>query len=101
MAEKISQAMTKMTLSDVEGYLLKYPLWKEKKNLGMSGGLQSYEVELARENVLAFIEDFSRKAMGKDIAPEAKKELQTSLEAIRIEGVLSFSPENAEFVEFD
>lgn len=80
MADKLSRAMTKMTLSDIEGYLTKYPLWKEKKDLGMSGSLHNYEVEFARDNVIAFIEDFSREATGKDIDPEAKKELQSSLE---------------------
>ncbi len=101
MAEKISQAMTKMTLSDVEGYLLKYPLWKEKKNLGMSGDFQSYEVEFARESILAFVEDFSREATGKDIDPEAKSTLRSSLESINIEGTLSFDTKNAGQIAFD
>jgi hypothetical protein len=35
LSYKISQSIASMTLSDVENYLKKYPLWKEKANLGI------------------------------------------------------------------
>ena len=90
-----------MTLSDVEKYLVKYPLWKEQKDLGMSGSLHTYEVTLAKENIIAMISEFSREATGKDMTPEARKDIDTSLADVEMSGVLSLDPEDKKRVVFD
>lgn len=72
---QISDAIARMTLSDVESYLIEYPLWKEEKNLGMSGDLMQYEVSLAKENILAMMDAFTKKATGNGLTDEQKTSL--------------------------
>lgn len=76
---KLSQALTQMTLDDIEKYLTKYPLLKEQKDLGMSGGLHLYEVVLAQENIISMINEFTKEATGKDMSADDKKSLSDSL----------------------
>jgi hypothetical protein len=100
LSYKISEALTKMNLTDVEWYLKKYPLWKETKDLGMVGEFHAYEVELSRENILAMMDEFTKKATGKDMTPEAKTELQSSLNEVSLSGTLSLHPKNATIMKF-
>lgn len=100
-AYKLSQAISRMTLGDIEKYLVKYPLWKEQKDLGMSGSLHNYEVVFARENIIAMISEFTREATGKDMTPEAIKDLETSLSDIQMTGSLALDPNDKKRITFD
>lgn len=84
MSYQISQALTQMSLEDIEKYLTTYPIWKEIKSVGMSGSLHQYEVELAKENVIAIAKDFSKKATGKDLSAETLKSLTDNLSTISL-----------------
>jgi DNA primase large subunit len=88
MSYKLSQAITRMTLTDVEKYLTKYPVLKEQKDLGMSGSLHMYEVTLAKENMLSMMEEFMREATKKDMTATDRKSLEDSLAEINILGVV-------------
>jgi hypothetical protein len=92
---KLSQALTRMTLSDVESYLTKYPLWKEEKNLGMSGVLMIYEVSLAKDNLLAMMGAFTLEATGNDLTSEQKTSLTQALADINVTGTIGFDPKDA------
>ena len=76
MTNKLSQAVTKMKLSDIESYLSKYPIWKETKDLGLAGELHSYEVAMNKENMLAMAKAFVKKSTGKDMTPDALSSLE-------------------------
>ncbi len=99
-AYRLSQTLSRMTLSDIEKYLLKYPLWKEQKDLGMSGSLHTFEVTLARENIVAMIWEFTREATN-DLTPEAKKDLEMSLADIQMTGTLTLDPSDMKRASFD
>jgi hypothetical protein len=94
-AYKLSQALTRMTLSDIESYLTKYPLWKEEQNLGMSGDLMIYEVSLAKENLIAMMSAFTLEATGKDMTSEQKASLTQALDDIGVAGRVGFDPKDA------
>lgn len=84
LSYKISQALTELTLSDVEKYLTTYPIWKETKDLGMSGTLHQFEVELAKENLIAIAQDFSKKATGKELSPDSLKNITDNLSTTNV-----------------
>lgn len=94
MATKLSDALARMTLSDIESYLIEYPLWKEEKNLGMSGELMQYEVSLAKENILAMMDAFTKKATGNGLTDEQKESLSGALAALDIHGTIAWNPKN-------
>lgn len=101
MAYKVSQELSSLTLSDIERYLVKYPLWKEQKDLGMSGSLHSYEVSLAKEDIIAMISEFTHEATGKDMTAQAKKDLETSLADVSMGGTLGLDANDKKRVTFD
>jgi hypothetical protein len=65
IAYQLSQALGKLKLDDIEYYLTKYPIWKETKSLGTKDGMTSFEVELATENIIALVNEFSEKSTTK------------------------------------
>ena len=101
MTNKLSQAMTKMTLSDIESYLTEYPIWKETKDLGTTGELHSYEVTLHKENMIAMAKAFVKKSTQKDMTPDALSSLEQSLAKIDVKGRISYDPKNPKVAEFD
>jgi hypothetical protein len=101
IASKLSQAISRMSLADIEKYLTKYPILKEQKDLGMSGSLHSYEVILANENIMNMFSAFIAEATEKDMSPEDKKGLEKSLKDISLSGIISFDASDAKRMIFD
>lgn len=98
---KLSQSLSRMTLSDIETYMKEYPLLRETQDLGMSGSLHVYRVSLAKDAILALMSDFTTKATGKDMDAEMKKNLNTSLTETNLEGTISYDPNDTKRVLFD
>ena len=90
IAYEISDALGRMTLTDMEDYLTRYLLWKEEKSLGMSGGLTVFEVSLSRENIRAMVSEFAKKASGTDLTPEQQTSLEKSLQDMTLSGTMAF-----------
>lgn len=97
---QVGEMFSKMTLDDIEGYLTKYPLWKETADLGMSGSLQGYSVELDRANLLALIEDFTTKATGKGLSQESRDKFTQDISQINITGNTYFDPAESRTANF-
>ncbi len=81
---QIAQALSRMSLDDVEKYLTDYPLWKEEKDLGETNGFHSYSVTLARESIIAIVEDFTKKATGKPLEEKDRTSLTEELAKIEM-----------------
>lgn len=97
---QISEMLSKMTLEDVEQYLTKYPIFKQTADLGMSGSLHNYSVELDHTNILALVDDFTQKATGKPLTPDAKKNISDNLSGMNIIGTMSFDPKESRTADF-
>ncbi len=101
IAYKLSQSLSRMTLSDIKTYMKEYPLLRETQDLGMSGSLHMYRVSLAKDTLLALMSDFTKKATGKDMDAEMKKNLDASLAETSLDGTISYDPSDAKRVVFD
>ena len=97
---QISEMLSKMTLDDVEQYLTKYPIFKQTADLGMSGSLHNYNVELDRTNIIALVDDFTQKATGKPLGEDAKKNISDNLSGMNITGMMSFDPKESRTADF-
>lgn len=89
-----------MTLTDIEKYLTTYPLWNAKNDLGMSGALHFYEVELSKNNIAMMMNEFTKDATGNEMTEEAKTELEASLSGVNLTGTLGLHPKNSEEISF-
>ncbi len=67
----------------------------------MSGALHQYEVELAKENIIAIVQDFSKKATGKALTTESLKNLTENLSTLNLKGTLAFNGDDAHEAQFD
>ena len=97
---QISEMLSKMILDDVEQYLTKYPIFKQTADLGMSGSLHNYSVELDRTNIIALVDDFTQKATGKPLGEDAKKNISDNLSGMNIIGMMSFDPKESRTADF-
>ena len=97
---QISEMLSKMILDDVEQYLTKYPIFKQTADLGMSGSLHNYNVELDRTNIIALVDDFTQKATGKPLGEDAKKNISDNLSGMNITGMMSFDPKESRTADF-
>lgn len=97
---QISEMLSKMTLDDVEQYLTKYPIFRQTADLGMSGSLHNYSVELDRTNIIALADDFTQKATGKSLSEDAKKNISDNLSGMNIIGMMSFDPKESRTADF-
>jgi hypothetical protein len=98
---KMSQALTRMTLTDIEKYLSKYPILKETKDLGMSGSLHLYEVVLAKENIISMMQEFTKEATKKDMSEADRKTLEENFSGLALEGIIGFDPQDEKRMTFD
>ncbi len=98
---QIAQKLSSLSLGDIEDYLVRYPLWKETQDLGMEGSLHSYEVTLHKENLIALMKDFTKKATGKDMPEADVKSMQDDLAKIEAKGKMSLDPKNPKIAKWN
>lgn len=91
----MTKNLAKMDLTTIEKYLTTYPIWKQVADLGMSGALHVYSVELDREQVIALVDTISTDLTSSGLTTEDKGELRTELANIGLAGTLAFDPADA------
>ncbi len=101
MAYNFTQNVMKKSLSDVEKYLTDYPLFKETADLGMSGSLHFWSVDLDRANIVALSRKLAIDLTGTGIADADIATLTTNLDAISFSGKIWFDPSNPKVSTLD
>jgi hypothetical protein len=79
LSYKISEALSQWTLEDIEGYLVKYPLFTQTEDLGMSGELQTFSVVPNTANIIALFDDVTLDLTGEKMTEEFRKTLMDTL----------------------
>ncbi len=95
MVERIS----KLTIADVEGYLTKYHIWKQTADLGMSGSIHTFAIDLDRETVLILATQVTKDLTNSGISDTDKKGIQDSLSALMFSGTLGFDSDHADVAQ--
>lgn len=83
-ALEIADSLQKMNLDKIKGYLVKYPVWKSTEDLGMSGGLQMYRVELDKDKIVALADTVNKDLTGSGFSEEDRSLLRSNLETLNI-----------------
>lgn len=99
IANTIIENLSKMTLADVEKYLTKYPILKNTADLGMSGSLHVYSVDLDRESTLSLITKVTEDITGSGVSDADKGDIQDGLASITLSGTVAFDSSNARVAE--
>lgn len=99
LSYKISESLSSLTLEEIEGYLVKYPVLQETKDLGMSGTIQSYEVMINTPNIVSLVDVFSNRLTGSGMTDEEKKTLSEDLASLQGTGVVSYNPKNPKYFD--
>jgi hypothetical protein len=77
--------MTK-SLSDIKKYATEYSLFRDTADLGMSGSLHIWSVELHKSNILALSKQLTLDLAGTGMTDAESAELAKNLEAVSFSG---------------
>lgn len=99
LSYKISESLSSLTLEEIEGYLAKYPVLQQTKDLGMSGSIQSYEVMLNTPNIVSLADTVTTRLTGSGMDDESKKTLSEDLASLQGTGVVSYDPKNPKYFD--
>jgi hypothetical protein len=94
MGYNIGKNIFTKSLSDLEKYALDFPIFKETGDLGMSGALHFWSVELDRSNIVNLAKQLTKDLAGTGITDENIKAMTTSLESISFSGKIGFDPKD-------
>jgi hypothetical protein len=98
---KLSQALSRLSLDDIENYLIEYPIWKETRALGSTDGLMGFEVELAKDHLITWLVHFIEQSTGTPPTKDQKEALLSLIEKITLVGTISYDPTDARHAKFD
>ncbi len=87
-ALEMADNLQKMDMDKIKKYLLTYPIWKSTEDLGMSGALQMYRVELDREKVVGLIQAINQDLSGAPLTESELASLQSDIAKIQLSGTM-------------
>lgn len=88
MGYNIARNLIGKSLSDVSNYATEYPIWKDTADLGMSGALHMWSIDMNRTNMVELAKKLSLDLAGTGMTTEAISSLEKSLSAITFTGSL-------------
>lgn len=75
----VLENLSKLDKKQIEKYLISYPLWRSTQDLGMSGSLHFYAVELDREKILSLMNIVKTDLTGSPFSAEEQDALREQL----------------------
>jgi hypothetical protein len=99
MVSTVAKNISKMGMKDLESYLTSYPIWKSTGDLGMSGSLQRFSIDLDRESIIALVKKVTLDISGSGMTGEAEADLKNSLDVLSFSGVLAFDPKKSDIMD--
>lgn len=94
MGYNIGTNIFKKSLADIEKYITDYPIWKDTADLGMSGSLHFWSVDLDRNNIVALAKKLSLDLAGTGMTDEYVKALEKNLASVSFSWKIGFDPSN-------
>jgi hypothetical protein len=83
--------MTK-SLPDIEKYATDYMIWRDTADLGMSGSLHYWSVDLDRSQIAALAKQLSLDLAGTGMTTENMTTLESNLSTVSFSGHLAYDP---------
>ena len=101
MEYTIARNLTTKSLSDIEKYLTDYPIFHDTVDLGMSGSLHFWSVELDRAHILALSKQLTADLAGTGMTDADATALAKNLESLSFSGKMGLDPTNAKVSSLD
>lgn len=101
MEYTIARNLTTKSLSDIEKYLTDYPILRDTADLGMSGSLHFWSVELDRAHILALSKQLTADLAGTGMTDADATALAKNLESLSFSGKMGLDPTNAKVSSLD
>ena len=90
----IGRNLMSKSLSDVEKYATTYPIWRDTADLGMSGSLHYWSVELDRPQIVSLIKQLSLDLSGTGMTDTDVQTLESNLATMAFSGKIGFDPQD-------
>ena len=88
----IGRNLMSKSLPDIEKYATDYPIWRDTADLGMSGSLHYWSVELDRNQVLTLAKQLSLDLAGTGMTDESARALESNLATLSFSGKIGYDP---------
>lgn len=82
LSNTIVENLSRMTLVDIEKYLKKYPFFKEAADLGMSGSMHVFAVDVDRVAILSLMKEVTEDLAGTGISADDQAEIESTLASL-------------------
>ncbi len=90
----IGRNLMSKSLSDIEKYATTYPIWRDTADLGMSGSLHYWSVELDRPQIVSLIKQLSLDLAGTGMIDTDVQTLESNLATMAFSGKIWFDPQD-------
>lgn len=91
--------ITRINKSQIEKYLLDYPIWKSTEDMGMIWDLHVYKVELDRANVIELMGVMKQDFTGSGFTTQEQASLSEQLWLMSLTGTIGFHPSDKDILE--
>ncbi|MBP9779827.1 hypothetical protein KBD33_04380 [Candidatus Gracilibacteria bacterium] len=95
MISTVAKNIAKMGIKDVERYFTSYPIWKSTADLGMSGSIHQFAIDMDRDSVMKLVKSVMLDLSGSGMDADMEKEIRDNLDALTFSGILAFDQSNA------
>lgn len=98
-AMNMLENLAKVDKEQIEKYLTEYPVWKSTEDMGMSGALHMYKVELDREKVLSLMNVVKTDLTGSGFSTEEQSTLRDQLALVGLSGTMWFHSDSTDVTD--
>jgi hypothetical protein len=101
MISTVAKNVAKMWIKDVERYFTSYPIWKSTADLGMSGSIHQFAIDMDRDSVMKLVKSVMLDLSGSGMDADMEKEIRDNLDTLTFSGVLAFDQSNARIMNMN
>jgi hypothetical protein len=94
LVNTIQRNLITKTPRDYEKYLVDHPVFRDTADLGMSGSLHQWSVELDRDQIYALVSQVTTDLSGTGLTAEYSTDLRSRLAQVSFSGTIGYDPDD-------
>ena len=98
LSYKFSEELSSLTSDELKNLLVKYPVFQQTQDLGMSGSFHAYAVMLNAPNIVSLVDALSTRLTGSGLALDERESFSKELSSLASSGMVLYDPKNPKYV---
>ena len=93
-----SEWLSSLTSDELKNLLVKYPVFQQTEDLGMSGSFHAYTVMLNAPNIVSLVDALSTRLTGSGLAADERESFSKELSSLASSGMVLYDPKNPKYI---